>query len=220
MARQVRRVARYVDALLRDRRPPRLSPDEQELGALRQANAMSSLRPSSDSPNREFVTTLRRRLEGQMDGVVNPRPGWSRRVILQRTGAAAGAVFVGVAVDRAGGLLAAGQPQELEPDKPAWLAVGKVEDVSYASPLRFHAGGVEGFVFLADGRFRALSAVCTHQGCLLRYNPSTSNLECPCHGATFSSLGTLVSHKLLTQPRPLPSIAVRLRGGNLEVRVG
>jgi cytochrome b6-f complex iron-sulfur subunit len=219
MARNTRRVARYIDSLLRGRRPPRFEPDDEELAALRQATAMSTLRDGVDTPTAGFVSGLRRRLEDQLDGTGNSRERWSRRRVLSRGVAAAAAVAAGIAIDRGGGLLTAPQSQELQPNQAAWVAVGKVQDVSYRKPLRFGAGGIEGFVFLSAGELRGVSAVCSHQGCLLQYRAQTMDLECPCHGATFSSSGELRSHRLLSAPAPLPTIAVRQRGGDIEVRV-
>ena len=220
MKGSVRRVTRYVDALLRDRRPPRFEPSDEEVAAMRQATAMGSLRAGVDSPDARYVNSLRRRLTDQMEGG-DLRYGtrWTRRTVLARSGAAAAAVVAAIVLDRAAGLLTAGRPQELRPDQPAWMAVGRVEDVSYTQPLRFRAGGVEGYVFLSKGELRGISAVCTHQGCLLQYQSQSMNLACPCHGATFASSGAVISHKLLSPPPPLPAIAVRQRDGMIEVRV-
>lgn len=35
----------------------------------------------------------------------------------------------------------------------------------------------------------ALSAVCTHQGCLVAYAPANNNLACPCHGSNYDLTG-------------------------------
>lgn len=40
-------------------------------------------------------------------------------------------------------------------------------------------------VHLQNGQFVAYSAVCTHAGCQVDYDPSSQLLVCPCHGATF-----------------------------------
>lgn len=219
MANPVRRVGDYVDALLRDRRPPRLKPDPEELAVLRQATAMSSLRTGSDAPQAEFVADLRRRLRSEMEGTVRLRPRWSRRAALQGVGAAAVAIAAGVAFDRAASLVTDSQPQALQPNNANWVAVGNVSEVSYGSPLRFRAGAVEGFVFLDKGQLRGISAVCTHQGCLLEYKVTSSDLECPCHRSTFATSGEVVSHQLPSAPRHLPSIGVRQRGESIEVLV-
>lgn len=54
--------------------------------------------------------------------------------------------------------------------------------VSYTNA---ETGQAEVLVRLADGRFAAYSAVCTHQGCTVAYKPDTRKLVCPCHGGTF-----------------------------------
>jgi cytochrome b6-f complex iron-sulfur subunit len=38
----------------------------------------------------------------------------------------------------------------------------------------------------------ALSAICTHAGCVVDYNSSTTQLDCPCHGSVFKTDGSVV----------------------------
>lgn len=38
----------------------------------------------------------------------------------------------------------------------------------------------------------ALSRTCTHQGCTVSYNSSAKKLICPCHGAQFSTNGSVL----------------------------
>jgi len=52
---------------------------------------------------------------------------------------------------------------------------------------------------LAEG-FRALSAVCTHLGCITRYQPDRNIIACPCHGSQFTLAGEVVAGPA---PRPL-----------------
>jgi glycine/D-amino acid oxidase-like deaminating enzyme/nitrite reductase/ring-hydroxylating ferredoxin subunit len=42
------------------------------------------------------------------------------------------------------------------------------------------------------GELRAVSAVCTHLGCLVSWNPAEQSWDCPCHGSRFASDGTVV----------------------------
>jgi len=42
--------------------------------------------------------------------------------------------------------------------------------------------------------FNALSAICTHQGCLItQYDPSNEHFVCPCHGSAFNLNGQVVN---------------------------
>ncbi|MFQ5431946.1 MAG: ubiquinol-cytochrome c reductase iron-sulfur subunit [Nitrospinota bacterium] len=45
----------------------------------------------------------------------------------------------------------------------------------------------------------AMSAVCTHLGCIVKFSESDWLLKCPCHGAIFDLNG-----KVLAGPAPLP----------------
>jgi cytochrome b6-f complex iron-sulfur subunit len=48
------------------------------------------------------------------------------------------------------------------------------------------------FVVRAPEGFYALSAVCTHLGCLTVYKADTSEIACPCHGSTFQKDGRVI----------------------------
>jgi glycine/D-amino acid oxidase-like deaminating enzyme/nitrite reductase/ring-hydroxylating ferredoxin subunit len=54
-------------------------------------------------------------------------------------------------------------------------------------------GGKQYAVSRADsGELLALSARCTHLGCIVRWTPGDRAWECPCHGSRFTADGTLV----------------------------
>ena len=44
-----------------------------------------------------------------------------------------------------------------------------------------------------DGGLHALSAVCTHLGCLVKWDASAQEISCPCHDAHFSIDGAVLS---------------------------
>jgi cytochrome b6-f complex iron-sulfur subunit len=58
-----------------------------------------------------------------------------------------------------------------------------------------------------EGGIYAISAVCTHLGCLTRWNENKGEITCPCHGTKFSKNG-----KVLEGPtyKTLPRFSVRL----------
>lgn len=57
----------------------------------------------------------------------------------------------------------------------------------------------------------ALSARCTHQGCIVA--AKGRELVCPCHGSRFDA----ITGKVLTGPanRPLPAVPIRVVGGEV-----
>ncbi len=57
------------------------------------------------------------------------------------------------------------------------------------------------FVVRETQGFFALSAVCTHLGCLTAWKPELGIIACPCHGSKFKPDGTKIAGPA---PRPLP----------------
>ena len=55
--------------------------------------------------------------------------------------------------------------------------------------------------------FYAVSAVCTHLGCVTQWKPDIDQIACPCHGSKFKADGTKVEGPA---PRPLPHFAISL----------
>ena len=63
--------------------------------------------------------------------------------------------------------------------------------------------------------FYAVSAVCTHLGCITQWKPDAGMIACPCHGSKFNPDGTKIAGPA---PRPLPHFAVSLTAdGELQI---
>jgi glycine/D-amino acid oxidase-like deaminating enzyme/nitrite reductase/ring-hydroxylating ferredoxin subunit len=79
----------------------------------------------------------------------------------------------------------------------AWLTGGEVSSVEEIAP---NTGAVirEGLrkvaVFRDEaGELHRHSAVCTHLGCIVAWNPAASTWDCPCHGSRFDPKGSVVN---------------------------
>ena len=63
-----------------------------------------------------------------------------------------------------------------------------------------------------SGSFRAFSAICTHEGCIVN-NVSNGTINCPCHGSKFSIKdGSVVNGPA---PSPLAAIAIKVEGTSI-----
>jgi cytochrome b6-f complex iron-sulfur subunit len=60
---------------------------------------------------------------------------------------------------------------------------------------------------LQDGQLRAVSAVCTHSQCNVRYRPDSNDIYCGCHHGRFTAEGVNVPGT--PPPRPLRAFHVR-----------
>ena len=71
------------------------------------------------------------------------------------------------------------------------------------------------YVVRTENGFYAVSAVCTHLGCVTQWKPDVGQIACPCHGSKFTSDGTKIEGPA---PRPLPHFAISLTpDGELQV---
>ena len=69
----------------------------------------------------------------------------------------------------------------------------------------------------ADGELRAFSAVCTHLGCIVKWQPTEHHaIYCECHGGMFTREGNVVGGP---PPRPLPQYPVEVRDGQVFVKM-
>jgi cytochrome b6-f complex iron-sulfur subunit len=59
-------------------------------------------------------------------------------------------------------------------------------------------------VNLGSMEFVALSAVCTHEGCIISYNHAAGNFPCPCHGSVFSTTGSVLQGPATVAVRRYP----------------
>jgi len=71
------------------------------------------------------------------------------------------------------------------------------------------------YIVRTDREMWALSAVCTHLGCITQWKPESDQIACPCHGSKFKTGGAVQAGPA---PRPLPHFSMVLgEDGNLVV---
>ncbi len=92
--------------------------------------------------------------------------------------------------------------------------VGGLERLPVGTALKVLHRGHPVVVGNTKRGYFALSAVCTHLGCLVDWNGKTQQLDCPCHAAKFDTQGNVLSGPA---PRPLPSYEVVVAGGKIYV---
>ena len=71
------------------------------------------------------------------------------------------------------------------------------------------------YIIKEGGKLKALSAICTHLGCPVPWDPGRNEFVCPCHGGTYSADGTHISGP---PRRSLDSLETKVSGGNLMVK--
>jgi nitrite reductase/ring-hydroxylating ferredoxin subunit len=217
----MRGLPRYVEDLVRSRRPRRFRVGEADAALARTAVTLRAARPGSGAPRDEFVTALHKRLAAELDLPARRQSGGARRAFLRNAAVVGGAAAAGAAIDH---VVTAGAPAgppaaggTLIPGRGAWHRITASADLPDGTVRPFTAGVVTGFVEREGGRLRAVSGVCTHQGCLLTIAAGPPRLVCPCHGATFALDGSVLGHRLPVTLSALPRLAVREVDGAVQV---
>jgi cytochrome b6-f complex iron-sulfur subunit len=212
---------RHVEDLLQDRRPERTPlPDEDALRARQTAAMLRAAKPGAGLPSKEFLE----RMQGSIRELVNERAAQpqsearpSRRSLLL-TGA--GGIAAGIAA-----VLGIQQVGRTAPNRTAqgplvekngsWKLVRALADLPENTPVAFRSGAIEGFLTRNGNQVTALSAVCTHMGCILNYSKFRDRFECPCHGATFERDGQPTNYS--SPLSRLPSLQVKVDKGQVQV---
>lgn len=102
----------------------------------------------------------------------------------------------------------------------AWQSLASVSKVELGTPTLFKARieqqtgwiteqkEVAAYVLSENGRdFIAMSNICTHLGCRVRWIEERDQFFCPCHNGVFARDGTVISGP---PPRPLDRYSVKV----------
>ena len=109
-------------------------------------------------------------------------------------------------------------PPKLEelPTEPVLVCPEAELPVGQAKTVKF--GRYPAVIINRPDGLKAYSAVCTHFACLVKWNPDTERLECPCHEGYFSVAdGSVISGP---PPAPLMTLETEVVDGRIYVKVG
>lgn len=145
--------------------------------------------------------------------------------------------FMGIGTAAIGALISAGMsipavayivgPALQKTEGEEWIYLGSTSKIELGVPTLFKttierkAGWiidereVSVYVLTDDGReYVALSNICTHLGCRVRWIDDQNQFFCPCHNASFADDGQVVSGP---PPRPLDRYEIKVEGDQLYI---
>ena len=98
------------------------------------------------------------------------------------------------------------------------ISVAKLADIPFngAKMVKFNKKPVILTRTEGEQQIRALSAVCTHLGCIVEFKPEQRNFQCNCHGSVYSLDGKNISGPA---PRPLESFRVEIKGDDVIISI-
>jgi glycine/D-amino acid oxidase-like deaminating enzyme/nitrite reductase/ring-hydroxylating ferredoxin subunit len=93
-----------------------------------------------------------------------------------------------------------------------WLTPGEIESVREISAGQgaIMRDGMKKLAVYRDeeGELHALSAACTHLGCVVSWNSAEKSWDCPCHASRFSTSGEVLHGPA---PRPLEHVELQIQ---------
>lgn len=106
-------------------------------------------------------------------------------------------------------------PPKLPEASQIQVKVGKIDDIPLNSGKIFRFGSRPGIIVRkADGSFVALSATCTHLGCIVQYRADLEHIWCACHNGHFDLSGKVLSGP---PPTPLQEFKIKIMGNEIYV---
>ena len=148
--------------------------------------------------------------------------------------------FMEIAIWSIGGVIALGMtipaiaylvgPAIRKAQEQVWIRLGSVLKVEIGVPTLFkvkvqqrtgwivNEQEISVYVLTEDGRnYIAMSNICTHLGCRVRWIAEQSGFFCPCHNAIFDQEGEVVSGP---PPEPLERYDVKVEDNQLYILGG
>jgi Rieske Fe-S protein len=119
-------------------------------------------------------------------------------------------------------------PALQEEETSEWIQIGATNKIELGTPTLFKATierqtgwivnqeEISAYVLTEDGReYIAMSNICTHLGCRVRWIEDQDEFFCPCHNGIFNKDGEVVAGP---PPRPLDRFEVKVEESQLFMR--
>lgn len=98
------------------------------------------------------------------------------------------------------------------------VLAGKLGELPAGTGKVVAMGSKPVIVMNSEAGVTAFSAVCTHLGCIVDFDPTTRDILCPCHDGHFSpASGVVLSGP---PPRPLAPVAISIEGDEIYLVPG
>ncbi len=188
---------------------------EEELQAIQEGHSPSATPARSSTPKRHV----------------------SRRMLLAGSAAVAASVTIGAGVEHMTEMMMLKRADPsivVKVSSPTdWFPVTTVANlgdqaVKFRVETQSGSPLLTGYVVRSDGTngkasekgaFLAMSAACTHRGCIVNWSGSDRKFHCPCHDGVFTQDGGIDPGSPLTYLKPLPSLDVKVENGQISVRI-
>jgi nitrite reductase/ring-hydroxylating ferredoxin subunit len=227
--------------------PGELTPEKARI--YRMAALFRSASPDDVAPRPEFAAELQARLEQEVQQPPKTwhlpfiskkpqtKPRVSRRALLAGGAAAvAASLTLGAGIEHlveqttqtpTGSGSTWTTPIVPQGVASTWLLVTTLAELG-DSAMRFATDSIVGYIIrndgdkgeaLNEGPVIAMSAACTHMGCIVQWQDSEQKFHCPCHGGLFTEYGKPENSSPVRYLTQLPRLDTKIEDGKVFVRV-
>jgi Rieske Fe-S protein len=111
------------------------------------------------------------------------------------------------------------------PDPRGWMFAARVADLAPGAALAYETPAGEAVLIARQGvgasadDFVALSSICPHLGCRVRWEGARDRFFCPCHDGAFDRRGVATSGPPAAAGQRLARYALKVEGGLLFIEV-
>lgn len=151
------------------------------------------------------------RMQDEGSGQLLDRRGFFKYVL---AGFSAAATATGVAIPIVAYLW---PPKQATGAGGGRVAVAATADLAVGKGAVFSVNNKPVLVVHTEDGYHAVSATCTHLGCIVFWSEQKKVIACPCHAAFFTTNGDVISGPA---PAPLPVYRVQVEGDQIYVEGG